>query len=130
MATLEDWLVEPGYAFDAPAFEPMCRLRAQRVTDVYGDEADSWDEPDTLDFDGYVSTAASTDVATDGVARVESTDTARLVCARGVDVRKGDRVKRYSDGAEWTVTERPSRDVNPFTGWEPTLTAYLKDWEG
>jgi hypothetical protein len=45
------------------------------------------------------------------------------------DVREGDRI-RVADGAVFTVTGRPERDKNPWTGSQPTCVVNVEEVRG
>lgn len=62
----------------------------------------------------------------------QTTSTAVLtVTDPNADIRLGDRIRpEPADGRMWEVSGFPNRDVNAFTGWQPTLEVQLTEWKG
>ena len=74
--------------------------------------------------------ASLTSVEQEDAVRSEVLSTARFVSdSPNVDVRRGDRLLA-SDGRKWNVVGYPTRDMNAFTGWQPTLVAALQEVVG
>ena len=109
---------------------PFVRLRAGRKEDPYtpGHYTDDWDKPDELDLEGFISHEASNE--TQDLNRRELSEAATLTIADPTaDVKLGDRIREPS-GRLWEVQAIPANDVNPFTGWRPTLVVRLTRWQG
>lgn len=108
------------------------RLRGISVKDEYSGDitAMDWDKPDMLRFNGALSSSSST--RTPDSLRDQTTSTAYLtVPDPTVDVKPGDRIRADpDDGRRWEVTGYPARDVNGFTGWQPTCEIPLTEWRG
>lgn len=108
------------------------RLRGIPVKDEYSGDttAVDWTEPDMLRFRGALSSSSST--RTPDSLRDQTTSTAYLtVPDPTVDVKPGDRIRADpDDGRRWEVTGYPARDVNGFTGWQPTCEIPLTEWRG
>jgi len=117
-----------GFGFEHP--ETVERLRAGMILDRYADQmiGEDWTNPDVIEItDASVSSVGQS--RADGTQRRLVECTAVLTIADPTaDVRIGDRVRR---GAQlWEVVEFPETDVNPFTGWRPTLVVGMKEVHG
>lgn len=132
MSTFADLSHAPSAgAMAMPSAAPLARLRAGRKPDPYNPERylDDWDEPDRLEFAGFVASSSSAEAA--DAAREETVSSAVLTCAPGTDIQKGDRIEAVPpDGRLWRVTGFPASDRSPFTGWLPTLEADLEEVVG
>lgn len=121
---------EGGFAL--PGATRFQRLRAKRVPNRYdpAHPGEDWTNPDTLDLMGALASASS--VRTPDALDRETTSVAYLTIADpAADVRVGDRIRPVpDDGRCWEVSGFPSRDVNAFTGWQPTMEASLTEWKG
>lgn len=108
------------------------RLRASRKPDPYNpaQTTEDWKHPAELEVHGAL--ASSTSTRTPDVLDVQTTSTAVLTVADpNADIRIGDRIRpEPADGRMWEVSGFPSRDVNAFTGWQPTLEVQLTEWRG
>ncbi|GAA6124220.1 hypothetical protein BPY_23280 [Bifidobacterium psychraerophilum] len=116
-----------------PGATTFTRLRAQTASDSYNpaDEVADWTKPpDDLDIEGSLSSSSSQ--RTPDGSREQTTSTAYLTIADpDADVRLGDRIRTNpDDGRLWEVSGFPSNDINPFTGWQPTLEVSLTEWKG
>lgn len=115
-----------------PAATRFMRLRASRKPDPYNpaQTTDDWTKPLILEVSGAL--ASSTSTRTPDVLDVQTTSTAMLTIADpNADIRLGDRIRpEPDDGRMWEVSGFPSRDVNAFTGWQPTLEVQLTEWRG
>lgn len=127
VSTVLDWIgsSEPEH------LEAFTRLRAQQVPDSYNPErtVDDWSQaPDELPLRGSWDSGGSS-FGSDPV-RLQLTTSKRIaIFTPSADVREGDRI-RSADGAVFTVTGRPSRDINPWTGWQPTVVLDVEHKEG
>ncbi|NMW65985.1 hypothetical protein HHJ78_10865 [Mobiluncus mulieris] len=118
--------------------EPICfnhperfeRLRPGVEPDPYDPDAagvPTWDKPDILVFEGFLTESTST-ITPDAVRGQVATSGVLTVADPNVDIQVGDRI-RQGDRL-WQVTGRPAKDKNPFTGWQPTLEATVAQYEG
>lgn len=118
--------------FDTP--QAFVRLRPQSSADSYNpqSQAADWTQP-TNDLDiEEASLSSSSSQRTPNGNREQTTSTAYLTVADpDADIRLGDRIRtKPDDGRLWEVTGFPSSDINPFTGWQPTLEVSLTEWKG
>lgn len=108
------------------------RLRARKVDDSYSGEqaGEDWSNPETLDFAGALASSSSTRTP-DGL-REQTTSTAYLTSPDPtLDIMPGDRIQALpDDGRCWEVSGYPSRDVNAFTSWQPTIEIPLSEYRG
>lgn len=111
---------------------PFVRMRAGRKPDPYdpGQQIEDWDHPDELRLRGALASSSST--RTPDALRDQTSSTAYLTVNDPLaDVRVGDRIRADpDDGRKWEVSGFPSKDVNAFTGWQPTLEIALSEWRG
>ena len=125
-------LFDTDAPFPMPYVTSFCRLRAGTVHNPYNPDAtgSDWTTPYTLQFDGALASASSTTSTSKLDKRVASTAT--LTCPDPtLDIRVGDRIRAEpDDGRLWTVSGIPSADINPFTGWRPTLEIQLEEVMG
>ena len=115
-----------------PGSTRFVRLRASRKPDPYNpaQTTEDWTQPVELEVRGAL--ASSTSTRTPDVLDAQTTSTAVLtVSDPNADIRLGDRIRpEPADGRMWEVSGFPSRDVNAFTGWQPTLEVQLTEWKG
>lgn len=115
-----------------PGVTKWRRLRARKVNDPYSGEqsGEDWSNPETLDFTGALASSSSTRTP-DGL-REQTTSTAYLTSPDPtLDIMPGDRIRALpDDGRLWEVDGFPSKDVNAFTGWRPTLECRLTERKG
>lgn len=126
VSTALDWIgsTEPEH------LEDFTRLRAQRIPDPYNPDrtVEDWTTPDELPLRGSWDSTGSS-FGSDPV-RMPLTTTKRIAIFTPLaDVAAGDRI-RTADGAIFTVTGRPARDINPWTGWRPTTVLTVEEGEG
>lgn len=109
----------------------MVRQRATPIQDAGGPAYDEdWTHPELLEFDGYLASQSSTETTASTNPRDQGTLTSRqlIIPDPTTDIREHDRI--IIQGDTWTVTGIPTRDINPFTGWQPTLVANLEHPQG
>ena len=114
-------IIDDINASGLPAATRFVRLRASRKADPYNpaQTTEDWKHPVELEVHGAL--ASSTSTRTPDVLDVQTTSTAVLTVADpNADIRLGDRIRPGF----------PSRDVNAFTGWQPTLEVQLTEWKG
>lgn len=132
MSVLDDIANGAGQGFSLTGATPFERLRAARIPDDSNPEqtAEDWEHPEILNLHGALSSSTST--RTPDALNNQTTSTAYLtIDDPNADVRVGDRIRtRPDDGRLWEVSGFPSRDVNGFTGWQPTLEIGLTEWRG
>lgn len=125
-------IIDDINASGLPAATRFVRLRASRKADPYNpaQTTEDWKHPVELEVHGAL--ASSTSTRTPDVLDVQTTSTAVLTVADpNADTRLGDRIRpEPADGRMWEVSGFPSRDVNAFTGWQPTLEVQLTEWKG
>ena len=132
MTSALDWITTGGGAFPMPGATRFKRLRAAKRPNPYNpaDTVDDWDHPEELEFQGALTQSSSTRTP-DGLR--EQTETSGYITCNNpnLDVRAGDRIQPIpDDGRRWTVTADPSRDVNAFTGSQPTIEIPISEWRG
>lgn len=122
--------IDPGEPinFDHPTkFE---RLRATATPDPYDPDSKGvpdWSKPQILEFEGFL-TESTTSINSDGVRGQVYTGAMLTVTDPALDVQVGDRIRQGKQ--IWQVSGRPSRDLSPFTGWQPTLEIPLENYQG
>ena len=130
MSTAADY-VEQNSTFSLQYTSRFIRQRRKQVVDPYDPDSvtlGDWTETDDIQVDGAL--ASLTSIEQDDAVRSEVLSTARFVSdSPNVDVRRGDRLLA-SDGRKWNVVGYPTRDMNAFTGWQPTLVAALQEVVG
>lgn len=110
------------------------RLRRGTATDPYDPENKvtlPWGQADDeLPIQGALVSRNSQELT--AAARAEATSEAQLVITdTQADIRRGDRVYTIpDDGRRWDVQGFPHADMNPFTGWRPTMVCELKEVQG
>jgi hypothetical protein len=127
MSTAADFIGSSDVQMDS--LTTLTRKRAKKKEDPYNPErtVEDWTDPDVLAFSGYVSSQTSTE-QTDAVRAKLITTVQIIVPNPTVDVMEGDRV---TDGTHsWSVTGIPIKDINPFTGWQPTLVVDVEEVDG
>lgn len=124
--------VDAGTSFGMSGAIKWRRLRAKPVRDRYSGEltGEDWSDPDVLEFAGALSSSSS--MRTPNALRDQTTSTAYLTAADPMlDIMPGDRIRAMpDDGRCWEVTGYPSRDVNAFTVWQPTIEIPLTEHRG
>jgi hypothetical protein len=110
---------------------PLVRERRRQVPDPYNPARTSpapWDDnPDRLEFCGFVSSSSSSPAMD---AARSDIDSIKFLYTEdpATDIRAGDRVI-HPDGIGY-VRSKPSADINPWTGWQPTKEIRLYETEG
>lgn len=111
--------------------ETFTRLRPLRKTDPYNPEQTIpvHGRFDELIFHGVLAQSSSTTIS--DINRQELRTSAVItVQDPNVDVRAGDIIRRAADGVKYKVTGSPARDVNAFTGWQPTAEIQVTEYKG
>ncbi|PKU96716.1 hypothetical protein CQR55_1051 [Bifidobacterium pseudolongum subsp. globosum] len=119
-------------ATNALHLTPCIRLRAAQSANPYNPRAtaNDWTKPDELAFSGALAASSSTRTP-DGLDTATTTRAVLTVFDPSTDIRVGDRIRAEpDDGTLWQVTGVPARDLNPFTGWQPTLEIQLEEVKG
>lgn len=129
MSTVEEFITE-GSGFIMPVLQEITRRRAALVADPYDPEStvEDWEHPDQVTLHGYVSSQASTE-QTDPVRSQLITTKQLVVPDPTADIRRGDLILT-EDGGRYRVQGIPTRDMSPFTGWQPTVVANLEEDKG
>lgn len=108
----------------------VVRERRRRIADPYNPKqtkpAPWYDEPETLDLVGFVSSTSSSPSRDAARGDIDSVMFLYLEDP-SQDVRAGDRI--VYDGGIGYVRSRPAADINPFTGWQPTKAITLYETE-
>ena len=83
-----------------------------------------------IEFNGFLASSSSTRTAQQ--VGTETTSMAVLtVLDPTLDLQVGDTVEALpADGRRWIVDGFPARDISPFSGWQPTLEATLREIRG
>lgn len=113
-----------------------CATRFERIAPVHASDpyssapATGKDRVHIVAFNAALSSSSST--VTPNQAGSETTSVAVLTIPdTSLDIRVGDMVRTVpDDGRRWRVRGFPSKDVNPFTGWQPTIEATLEEVRG
>jgi phosphatidylserine decarboxylase len=130
MSTAIDY-VQQNSTFSLRYTEQFTRQRRKQVVDPYDPDSSTlgdWTDTDDLQVNGALASLTSTEQ--DDAVRSEVLSTAQFVSdIPDLDVRRGDRLLA-SDGRKWNVVGYPTRDMNAFTGWQPTLVAALQEVVG
>lgn len=127
MGTALDFLQGDEFGFEHTT--EFIRQRAARHEDPYDPESvvEDWGNPDEAPITGFFASRSS--VEQPGEVREQAVTIKQLVIDDPkADIRRGDRIKQGEK--LWTVEGVPDNDQNPFTGWQPTLVASLKEWVG
>ena len=107
------------------------RLRRPSVPDHYDPDSTvqgGWDQAVTITVHGALASKSSLEQP--DPVRSEAISTAILILDDpDADVRRGDRIKA-AYGRLWDVQGYPHADINPFTGWRPTLVCDLQEVTG
>lgn len=132
MTSALDWITDGGGAFPMPGATRFKRLRAAKRPSPYNpsDTVEDWEHPEELEFQGALTQSSSTRTV-DGLR--EQTGTSGYITSNDptLDVRAGDRILAVpDDGRRWEVSADPSRDVNAFTGFRPTIEIPITEWRG
>lgn len=130
MSTAIDY-VQQDSMFSLRYREQFTRQRRKQVVDPYDPDSSTlgdWADTDDLQVNGVL--ASLTSAEQDDAVRSEVLSTAQFVSdSPDLDVRRGDRLLA-SDGRKWNVVGYPTRDVNAFTGWQPTIVCNLEEVVG
>lgn len=131
MSLLDDLTAGGGWRM--PCATKWRRLRAKRKTNPYNpaqNEPDWSVPPDELVIMGAL--ASSSSMRTPDTLDTQTASTAYLTIPDPTaDVKIGDRIRADpDDGRLWEVDGFPSKDVNAFTGWRPTLECRLTERKG
>lgn len=117
---------------DAMHLTSFIRLRATRSANPYNPSATAkdWSKPEELAFSGALAASSSTRTP-DGLDTATTSRAVLTVFDPSTDIRVGDRIRRDpDDGTLWQVAGVPAHDLNPFTGWQPTLEIQLEEVKG
>ena len=88
---------------------------------------EDWANATDIDIEGaWVASSSST--APSDATRQQVITSKSLYCPPESDVVVGDRIVAGPD--TYRVAEKPSADVNPFTGWQPVMECPLTLVEG
>lgn len=127
MVTALDFIQGSEFAFEHTT--EFVRQRAKLIVDPYDPDSavEDWGSPDEITLTGYFASSSSTE-QTDEVREQVVTAKQLVIDDPAADVRRGDRIKLGE--RVWSVEGFPEDDMNPFTGWRPTLVARLEEWRG
>lgn len=129
---MSDTLFEAFPPLHMPELQTFTRLRAGSVENAYNPDSpgSDWAHPETLEFYAAIASSSS-NTNTDRLDR-QLTSTATLTIPDPhIDIRVGDRIRpNPADGREWRVSGIPATDMNPFTGWNPTMECQLEEVKG
>ena len=123
--------VEQNSMFSLRYTEQFTRQRRKLIVDPYDPYSSTlgdWTDTDDIQVNGVLASLTSTEQ--DDAVRSEVLSTAQFVSdSPDLDVRRGDRLLA-SDGRKWNVVGYPTRDMNAFTGWQPTIVCNLEGVTG
>lgn len=105
------------------------RRRAGRKPDPYNPArtVEDWSNPVISTVDGYIASGESSQQSDPVRDRIASA--AEFVSDDPqADIQEGDLL--ILGNRQWLVTGFPANDINPFTGWQPTLVAKLEEQRG
>lgn len=108
------------------------RLRASHASNPYNPSqlVLDWQHVSELEFAGMLASSSSTENR-DGNDVVVSSSATLTVSDPDLDISVHDRIRADpDDGRLYEVVGFPARDVNPFTGWQPTLEINLVEVRG
>jgi hypothetical protein len=128
MATVDDFLVGDGFGFSHVS--TFTRRRAGQKTNPYDPDetVEDWDNAEELGFEGYWASQSSLEQS--DAVRAQIVTTKQIVITEpDFDIRAGDRVVAPGGGT-YRVTGFPGADMNPFTGWQPTLVVNVEEATG
>lgn len=127
MVTALDFVQGDVFGFEHTT--EFVRQRAALVVDPYDPDSvvEDWGSPSEITLTGYLASSSSNEQTSEAREQVVTTKQLVIDDPRA-DVRRGDRIK-HGDHL-WSVEGFPETDQNPFTRWQPTLVANLKEWEG
>lgn len=130
MGTALDYIQGSAFGFEHKT--EFVRLRARRIEDPYDPDSavDDWSSPVEVVLYGFFSSSGQSGAGEMSGEVREQVETSKtlVIDDPAADVRRGDRI-RQGDKV-WTVEGFPSDDMNPFTGWQPTLVVRLKERVG
>ncbi|MGV9181815.1 hypothetical protein [Arcanobacterium canis] len=111
--------------FPMPHLLTYTRLRPKRTPDPYNPDATvETGETDDGQILGYMQSNISEETLAQ--PRTQTISTANLVIPHpNADIQAGDYIQRGP--RRWRVIGFTASDVNPFTGWQPTLNAHLEE---
>lgn len=126
MSTALDWIGghEPDH------LEQFTRLRAYRESDPYNPDStvENWARVDEITVRGAWASSSSS-LGFDAVRSQLTTSKQITIFDPAADVLVGDRI-RSADGHTFKITGRPESDINPWTGWRPTLVVSVEEVTG
>lgn len=119
--------------FDFPMefTETFTVSRPMQVADPYNEDttAESIESAEPFEVSGFMAAGASAEQGGEpGQERLVTARTLTISDAEA-DVRRGDRITD-SAGRVFIVQGYGARDMNPFTGWRPTLVLHLSETTG
>lgn len=130
MSTAIDY-VKQNSTFSLQYTSRFTRQRRKQIVDPYDPDSSTlgdWTDTDDIQVNGAL--ASLTSIEQDDAMRSEVLTTAQFVSdSPNIDVRRGDRLLA-SDGRKWNVVGYPTRDMNTFTGWQPTIVCNLEEVVG
>ena len=118
-------------AFPMPFTETFTISRPRETADPYNPDTTvtDWSQPTTFTVNGFMASQTSAEQA--GEPGQERLVTRRVLTVPDPDagIQRGDRVTG-PDGRTFEVEGYTARDMNPFTGWRPTLVCQLRETTG
>lgn len=114
--------------FPLPFLCKIERTRGEYKDNGYGTKTWDYSQAVPVEIEGFIHEL--TDAATGSEPHLKGNELgAVFTSVYGTDVQKGDLLKDC-DGNKWLVDELINTEVNPFTGWQPTIEARLSAWRG
>ena len=120
---------DPASGIYMPNAALLTFSRAARVPDPYNPDetVEDWEHAATWQAPGFIATNSRTTSQIEETVGRETSMATLTMPNPSAELKRGDHVTNI-DGITYTVTETPAADQSPFTGWQPTRTATLEEW--
>ena len=116
--------------FPMPVLAAYTVRRPAAMFDPYSGEetAPDWPHATEHEIHGFIAHASGFESSNEPGRLLAESDATLTIPDPNADVERGDMIV---DGErKFIVQGFPANDVNPFTGWQPTLVASLSAWNG
>ena len=123
-------LAQAVSGFPLPYSQDFVRIAPQTPADPYSGTPATSNRVERVRFRAALSSSSST--RSNQTTGVETSSQAVLtIPISALDIQPGDLIETDpDDGRRWRVNGFASRDVNPMTGWQPTIEATLVEVRG
>lgn len=114
-----------------PTASNFVRHRPVRIPDPYNPaHTIEGEDTDDVTFTGFLSSQTGSDNLSQPRDQTQSSATL-TVDNPVIDLQRHDEIEPIpADGRKWIITGFPAKDINPFTGWQPTLECSLEEVTG